>query len=101
MNAGKVKALERLIPEIKARGDRILIFSQFTTVLDILCVCLENMGIKYVGFTGATNVGDRQVLVDQFTQDEEITVFLLSTKAGECGRCCGNSACFRSMDAEC
>ncbi|EPQ29426.1 uncharacterized protein PFL1_03181 [Pseudozyma flocculosa PF-1] len=85
MNAGKVKALERLIPEIKARGERILIFSQFTMVLDILCVCLEHMGIRYVGFTGATQVEDRQHLVDQFTNDPEITVFLLSTKAGGLG----------------
>ncbi|KAN0064559.1 DNA-dependent ATPase fun30 [Thecaphora frezii] len=85
MNAGKIQALQRLIPEIKAKGERMLIFSQFTMVLDILCVCLEHMGIKYVGFTGATQVEDRQHLVDQFTNDPEITVFLLSTKAGGLG----------------
>lgn len=85
MNSGKIQALQRLIPEIQAKGDRILIFSQFTMVLDILCVCLEHMGIKYVGFTGSTQVEDRQVLVDQFTNDPSITVFLLSTKAGGLG----------------
>ncbi|SPO26235.1 related to FUN30 - protein important for chromosome integrity and segregation [Ustilago trichophora] len=85
MNSGKIQALQRLIPEIQAKGDRILIFSQFTMVLDILCVCLEHMGIKYVGFTGSTQVEDRQVLVDQFTNDSSITVFLLSTKAGGLG----------------
>lgn len=85
MNSGKIQALQRLIPEIQAKGDRILIFSQFTTVLDILCVALEIMGVKFVGFTGQTNVGDRQHLVDQFTNDPSITVFLLSTKAGGLG----------------
>ncbi|KAJ9475160.1 ATP-dependent helicase FUN30 [Pseudozyma hubeiensis] len=85
MKSGKVQALQRLIPEIQAKGDRILIFSQFTMVLDILCVCLEHMGVKYVGFTGSTVVEDRQVLVDQFTNDPSITVFLLSTKAGGLG----------------
>ena len=85
MNSGKIQALQRLIPEIQAKGDRILIFSQFTMVLDILCVCLEHMGVKYVGFTGSTQVEDRQVLVDQFTNDPSITVFLLSTKAGGLG----------------
>lgn len=85
MNSGKIQALKRLIPEIQAKGDRILIFSQFTTVLDILCVALDIMGVKYVGFTGQTNVGDRQHLVDQFTNDDSITVFLLSTKAGGLG----------------
>ena len=63
----------------------MLIFSQFTSVLDILCVCLEHMGVKYVGFTGQTNVGDRQVLVDKFTSDPTIPVFLLSTRAGGLG----------------
>ncbi|KAE8226142.1 hypothetical protein CF319_g1232 [Tilletia indica] len=85
MNSGKVKALQRLLQTIKAQGDRAIIFSQFTTVLDILCVCLDIMGIKFVGFTGQTEVGDRQHLVDQFTNDTEISVFLLSTKAGGLG----------------
>lgn len=85
MKSGKIQALQRLIPEIQAKGDRILIFSQFTMVLDILCVCLQHMGVKYVGFTGSTQVQDRQVLVDQFTNDASITVFLLSTKAGGLG----------------
>ncbi|KAL9936051.1 hypothetical protein V8E36_004893 [Tilletia maclaganii] len=85
MNSGKVKVLQRLLQDIKAQGDRAIIFSQFTTVLDILCVCLEIMGISFVGFTGATDVGDRQELVDQFTNDPSISVFLLSTKAGGLG----------------
>ena len=63
----------------------MLIFSQFTTVLDILTIALDAMGVSWVGFTGATKVEDRQVLVDQFTNDPSITVFLLSTKAGGLG----------------
>lgn len=46
---------------------------------------MEHIGVKYVGFTGQTNVGDRQVLVDQFTNDPSIPVFLLSTRAGGLG----------------
>lgn len=85
MNSGKVQALKRIIDEVRAKGDRMLIFSQFTSVLDILCVCLELMEVPYVGFTGQTNVGDRQVLVDQFSADPNIPVFLLSTRAGGLG----------------
>ncbi|WFD36415.1 DNA helicase [Malassezia cuniculi] len=85
MNSGKVLALKRIIEEVRAKGDRMLIFSQFTSVLDILCVCLELMEVPYVGFTGQTNVSDRQVLVDQFTADPSIPVFLLSTRAGGLG----------------
>lgn len=85
MNSGKIQALKRIIEEARAKGDRILVFSQFTSVLDILCVCLEHMGVRYVGFTGQTNVGDRQYIVDQFTNDPTIPVFLLSTRAGGLG----------------
>ena len=85
MNSGKIRELQKIIDEVVERGDRMLIFSQFTSVLDILCVFLEHIGVKYVGFTGQTNVGDRQVLVDQFTNDPSIPVFLLSTRAGGLG----------------
>lgn len=85
MNSGKIQALKRIIDDVRAKGDRMLIFSQFTSVLDILCVCLEHMGVPYVGFTGQTNVGDRQHIVDHFTNDTSIPVFLLSTRAGGLG----------------
>ena len=85
LNSGKIRELQKIIDEVVERGDRMLIFSQFTSVLDILCVFLEHIGVKYVGFTGQTNVGDRQVLVDQFTNDPSIPVFLLSTRAGGLG----------------
>ena len=85
MNSGKIQALQRLIATAREHGDRMLIFSQFTSVLDILCVCLEHMDVPYVGFTGQTNVGDRQHIVDRFTQDTSIPVFLLSTRAGGLG----------------
>ncbi|KDN38457.1 hypothetical protein K437DRAFT_259406 [Tilletiaria anomala UBC 951] len=85
LNAGKIQALQRLIPKIKERGDRLLIFSQFTTVLDILTIALDVMKVSWVGFTGQTRVEDRQILVDQFSNDPSITCFLLSTKAGGLG----------------
>ena len=85
MNSGKIQALKRVIEEARKNNDRILVFSQFTSMLDILCVCLEHMGVPYVGFTGQTNVGDRQHIVDHFTNDPSIPVFLLSTRAGGLG----------------
>ncbi|PKI82284.1 DNA helicase [Malassezia vespertilionis] len=85
MNSGKVQALQRIIEEARAQGDRLLIFSQFTSMLDILCVCLKHLGVPYLGFTGQTHVGDRQHIVDHFTNDPDIPVFLLSTRAGGLG----------------
>lgn len=75
MSAGKIEKLQDMLPKLKANGDRVLLFSQFTQVLDILEVVLDTMGIKYLKLTGQTNVTERQGLVDEYTNDSEITVF--------------------------
>jgi SWI/SNF-related matrix-associated actin-dependent regulator of chromatin subfamily A containing DEAD/H box 1 len=82
MDAGKVDMLKKLLPEMKARGDRILLFSFFTMMLDILEVVLDTLGITYMRLDGQTKVDERQDMIDQFHKEEDITVFLLSTKAG-------------------
>lgn len=87
MSAGKIKTLQRLLPDLKANGDRVLLFSQFTQVLDILELVLQTMGIRYLKLTGQTNVTERQGLVDEYTNDPDITVFcafaLLSPRSSQ------------------
>ncbi|GAA5883649.1 hypothetical protein JCM3774_003077 [Rhodotorula dairenensis] len=85
MSAGKIAKLQELLPQMRKDGDRILIFSQFTQVLDILEVVLDTLQLKYLKLTGQTAVADRQSLVDAYNQNEDITVFLLSTRAGGLG----------------
>ncbi|GAA5823937.1 hypothetical protein JCM5353_007343 [Sporobolomyces roseus] len=85
MSAGKIAKLQELLPGLREKGDRVLIFSQFTQVLDILEVVLDTMDIKYLKLTGQTNVTERQGLCDAYNNDPEITVFLLSTRAGGLG----------------
>lgn len=79
MSAGKVKTLLRLLPALKKNGDRVLLFSQFTQVLDILEVVLDTMQIRYMKLTGQTNVTERQGMVDEYSNDPEITVFCESS----------------------
>ena len=100
--AGKVKVLLRLLKSYQEDNRRVLIFSQvcfdyfykcsantvyiqFTQILDILQRVLEREKIKFLVLTGSTPVDARQSLVDEFTEDESIPVFLLSTKAGGMG----------------
>ncbi|CAL1706892.1 unnamed protein product [Somion occarium] len=83
--AGKVKVLLKLLKDYQQQGRRILIFSQFTQILDILQRVLDREKMKYLVLTGSTPVDVRQSLVDEFTEDESIPVFLLSTKAGGMG----------------
>src|SRR5204863_5636000 len=65
--------------------DRTLLFSQFTSVLDILEAVLETVNISFSRIDGAVSVAERQDLIDQYHQDESIQVFMLSTKAGGAG----------------
>jgi SNF2 family DNA or RNA helicase len=46
---------------------------------------LEVVGMQYLKLTGSTPVGERQGLVDEFSENEDISVFLLSTRAGGLG----------------
>ncbi|KAF9227391.1 hypothetical protein BS17DRAFT_727605 [Gyrodon lividus] len=85
VDAGKVVVLLRLLKEYAEQKRKVLIFSQFTQILDILQTVLKQKDIKYLLLTGSTAVDVRQSLVDEFTEDESIPVFLLSTKAGGMG----------------
>ncbi|KAG9316574.1 hypothetical protein JVU11DRAFT_2627 [Chiua virens] len=85
LDAGKVTVLLRLLEDYGQQKRKVLIFSQFTQILDILQAILKQRSIKYSLLTGSTAVDVRQSLVDEFTEDESISVFLLSTKAGGMG----------------
>ncbi|KAJ8522002.1 hypothetical protein ONZ45_g1342 [Pleurotus djamor] len=85
VNAGKVVVLLKLLKQYAQERRKVLIFSQFTQILDILQTILKQRNIKYLLLTGSTPVDARQSLVDEFTEDDSIWVFLLSTKAGGMG----------------
>ena len=81
----KLKILDELLPKLKEEGHRVLIFSQFTMVLDILEEYLTLKGNTYLRLDGSTPVTDRQFLINQYMEDDSIFIFLLSTKAGGLG----------------
>ncbi|KAB8220508.1 SNF2 family N-terminal domain-containing protein [Aspergillus novoparasiticus] len=85
MDSGKIDKLCELLKRFKENGDRTLIFSQFTMVMDILEHVLENQHLGFVRLDGRTNVEDRQSILDAFHERTDIPVFLLSTKAGGAG----------------
>ena len=85
MDSGKVTKLASLLKLYKKNGDRVLVFSQFTMVMDILEYVMETLGMRFFRLDGRTNINERQTMIDQFYEDKDITVFLLSTKAGGAG----------------
>lgn len=83
--SGKIKKLLELLAEYRANGDRVLIFSKFTKMIDIIAYVLNDEGIDYSMLTGNSAVGDRQREIDRFQSHEDITAFLLTTGAGGTG----------------
>ena len=85
MDSGKVAKLCELVLTFHTNGDRVLIFSQFVMVLNILETVLESLSMKFFRLDGGTDINERQPLIDDFYDRKDVTVFLLSTKAGGAG----------------
>ncbi|XP_015792513.1 SWI/SNF-related matrix-associated actin-dependent regulator of chromatin subfamily A containing DEAD/H box 1 [Tetranychus urticae] len=85
LTSGKFKVLDELLPFFKEKNQRVLIFSQFTMMLDIMEEYLKIRKHEFLRLDGQTKVSDRLNLIDQFTDDTKIFVFLLSTRAGGLG----------------
>ena len=83
--SGKITALKEIISEKEKENHRFLIFSQFVTALNIVRQELENMGIKYFMITGETAAKERLRICNEFNQNEEYKVVLISLKAGGTG----------------
>ncbi|CAN6972126.1 hypothetical protein IGI04_035132 [Brassica rapa subsp. trilocularis] len=82
MLSAKCRTLAELLPSMKKSGNRVLIFSQWTSMLDILEWTLDVIGVTYRRLDGSTQVTDRQTIVDTFNNDKSIFACLLSTRAG-------------------
>ncbi|KAH7326473.1 SNF2 family N-terminal domain-containing protein [Stachybotrys elegans] len=83
--SAKVKKLLELIGQYKKNGDRVLVFSKFSRVIELLQEVLSQEGINYRMLMGNTDVSARQTLIDEYNQDTSIPVFLLTTGAGGTG----------------
>jgi SWI/SNF-related matrix-associated actin-dependent regulator 1 of chromatin subfamily A len=57
--SGKFSILDDLLPKMKDSGDRVLIFTQFTMVLDIMEYYLKFRGHKFLRLDGSTPVQNR------------------------------------------
>lgn len=86
MDAGKIEKLCEILKDIIVfKKEKVLIFSLFTQMLDILESVLSTLNYKFLRLDGSTQVNDRQSLIDKFYEDDTIPVFILSTKAGGFG----------------
>jgi len=79
-DSAKFDALLERLPELIDEGHKALIFSQFTSLFDLLRPELDKAKIRYEYLDGKTN--DRQERVDRFQTSPDIPLFLISLKAG-------------------
>lgn len=82
--SGKMLALDELLEESINEGHRILLFSQFTSVLKNISKRLENNNIEYMYLDGQTKAQQRGEMVKEFNEGKG-SVFLISLKAGGTG----------------
>lgn len=82
--SAKLDSCIELVQSAMDGGHKMLIFSQFTSMLEIIRTRLEQLGISYYEITGGTSKEKRLQLVKAFNEDE-VPVFLISLKAGGVG----------------
>jgi SNF2 family DNA or RNA helicase len=80
--SAKMEWLQTVLPELVSEGRRILLFSQFTSMLELIEAAVVQLSIPYLVLTGATQ--NRAALVDRF-QSGAVPLFLISLKAGGTG----------------
>lgn len=85
-SSGKLYVLDQLLGKLKSEGHQVLIFSQFTMMLDVIEDYLRLKLYRYERIDGSTSLRDRELAIDRFTrEDKDNFVFMLSTKAGGSG----------------
>jgi len=68
LDSGKLKKLNEILPDLKDSGHRVLIFSQFLSVLDLLEIYMEHCGHSYLRLDGSTQVQERYGKKRYFTK---------------------------------
>jgi SNF2 family DNA or RNA helicase len=81
--SGKLDLFEELLEEVIDGGHRVLVFSQFVSMLSILKERLTTAGIEFCYLDGSTS--NRGEVVERFQREKGVPVFLISLKAGGVG----------------
>jgi len=81
-SSSKLDMFLELVDELLSEGRKILVFSQFTSMIDIIKEEFEKIGVKYSTLTGSTK--NRDEVIDEFKSGKS-DIFLISLKAGGVG----------------
>lgn len=84
MERAKLEMLSDMLPALVAEGRRVLVFSQFTEMLELIATALTELDLDHLVLTGKTATASRGAVVAQF-QNKEVPIMLISLKAGGVG----------------
>ncbi|KAJ6502104.1 SNF2 family DNA-dependent ATPase [Mycena sanguinolenta] len=87
-SSAKIRMILKLLGDIDDRSDgeeKTIIFSQFTTMLDLLEPFLRDQGIRYVRYDGSMKPVDREAALTKIKTSARTKVILISFKAGSTG----------------
>lgn len=82
-DSAKLTALRELMQEAESGGHKVLVFSQFVSMLKLVKEAMNEDKIRYEYLDGSTK--DRTAAIDRFQEDPTVTAFLISLKAGGSG----------------
>ncbi|KAF9541344.1 hypothetical protein CPC08DRAFT_650606, partial [Agrocybe pediades] len=87
-SSAKIRMVLKLLQDIDERSDsqeKTIIFSQFTSMLDLIEPFLHEKGINYVRYDGSMLPKDREASLDKIRHKKDVRVILISFKAGSTG----------------
>ncbi len=83
--SSKLEQCIEIIQEAVSSGHKILLFSGYTSMFEIIEKELKQRNINYFKLTGSTKIEERVKMVDEFNNNPKIQLFLISLKAGGTG----------------
>lgn len=85
VDSAKLLRMDSLLRELKEGGHRVLVYFQMTKMMDLFEEFLVYRQHRYIRLDGSTQLGERRDLVNAWQSNDDIFVFMLSTRAGGLG----------------
>lgn len=86
-SCGKLNVLDQLLAQLKAQGSRVVLFSQFKIMLDIIEDYLTWKNYKFCRLDGNLQIGQRNSVLNDFNaENSDIFIFIITTRAGGLGK---------------
>ena len=83
--SGKMSILDQMLKNLIPKGHKMLIYSQWVRILDLIQDLMELRDIEFVRLQGSHELSTRESAIHQFQTDSKVKCFLITTRAGGLG----------------